>query len=49
MVCVEPATKNFVAFTNGTKYTVSAWKVHIHFVAVPYRSSMFSKELSSAL
>ena len=24
IVYVGPATKNFVAFTNGTKYTVSA-------------------------
>ena len=30
MVCVEPATKNFVAFTNGTNYTVSAWEAQFN-------------------
>ena len=38
MVCVEPATKKFVAFTNRTEE-----EVHILFAAVPYGSSMFPK------
>ena len=35
MVCVEPATKKFVALTNRTKDTVLAGQMHILFVAVP--------------
>ena len=41
IIYVEPATKNFVAFTNGARYTVSAWNIHFLFIAVPSQCSAF--------